>query len=79
MSIGVTFPNRLGGGGNGRKVLKQGCNFWKMIGGAERRKYAQDTIKILMGTDFTSDLAHFLHHIGGAQLCIGGAEALPKR
>ena len=58
---------------------EQGCNFWKLIGGAERGKDAQGTIKILMDTDFTSDLAHFLHNIGGAQLNIGGNEALPKR
>ena len=32
-----------------------------------------------MDTEFTSNLAHFLHNIGGAQLNIGGAEALPKR
>ena len=49
------------------------------MGGAEREKYAQGTIKILMDTDFTSDLAHFLHNIRGAQLNIGGGEALPKR
>ena len=50
-----------------------------MIGGAERGKYAQGGIKILMDTDFFSHLDHFLHSIGGAQLNIGGAEALPKR
>ena len=32
-----------------------------------------------MSTDFTSDLTHFLHNIVGAQLNIGGAQALPKR
>ena len=60
-------------------VLKdrgQGCNFRKLIGGAERGKDAQGTIKILMDTEFTSDLAHFLHNIGGAQLNIGGTELL---
>ena len=31
----------------------QGCNFWKLFGGAERRKDAQGTIKILLDTDFT--------------------------
>ena len=36
------------------------------------------TIKILLDTDFTSYLAHFLHNIVGAQLNIGGAQALPK-
>ena len=29
------------------------------------------TIKILMDADFTSDLAHFLHNVGGAQVNIG--------
>ena len=57
----------------------QGCNFWKLIGGAERGKDDQGTIKILMGTDFTSYLVHFLHNIGGAQLNIGGAQALSQR
>ena len=42
-------------------------------------KDAQGTIKILLDTDFTSDLDHFLHTIVGAQLNIGGAQALPKR
>ena len=49
------------------------------MGGAEKGKDVQGTIKILLGTDFTSDLAHFLHNIVGAQLNIGGAQALPKR
>ena len=61
-------------------TLNQGCNFWNLIGGTERGKDAQgSTIKILLDTDFTSDLAHFLHNIVGAQLNIGGAQALPKR
>ena len=34
-------------------------------------------IKNLLDTDFTSDLAHFLHNIVGAQLNIGGAQAIP--
>ena len=58
---------------------RQGCNFWKLIGGAERGKDAQGTIKILLDTDFTSDLAHFLHSIRGAQLNIGDAQALLER
>ena len=41
----------------------QGCNFWKVIGGAERGKYAQGTINIFLDTDFTSDLARFFHNI----------------
>ena len=41
--------------------------------------HAQGTIKILLNTDFTSDLAHFLHNIVGAQLNIAGAQALPNR
>ena len=57
----------------------QGCNFWKLIGGAERGKDAQGTIKILLNMDFTSYLAHFLHSIVGAQLNIEGAQVLPKR
>ena len=36
------------------------------------------TIKILLDTDFTSDLAHFLHNIVGAQLNIGGCSGTPK-
>ena len=51
--------------------LSQGYNFWKLIGGAERGKDAQGTIKILLNTDFTSDLTHFLHNIVGVQLNIG--------
>ena len=47
--------------------------------GSERGKDAQGTIKILLDTDFTSYLAHFLHNIVGAQLNIRGAQALPKR
>ena len=58
--------------------LHQGCNFWKLIRGAERGKDAQGTIKILLDMDFTSDLAHFLHDIAVAQLNIGGAQA-PQR
>ena len=50
-----------------------------MLGGAERGKDAQGAIKILLDTDFTSDLAQFLYNIGGAQLNIRGALALPKR
>ena len=52
----------------------QGCNFWKLIGGAERGKDAQGNIKILLDADFTSDLAHFLCNIVGAQLNIGAAQ-----
>ena len=62
-----------------RKRSHQGCNFWKLIVGAEWGKDAQGTIKILLNTNFTSDLAHFLQNIVGAQLNIGGAQALPKR
>ena len=57
----------------------QGFNFWKLIEGAERGKDAQGTIKILMDTDSTSYLTHFLHNIVGAQLNFGGAQALLKR
>ena len=57
----------------------QGCNFWKLIGGAERGKDAQGTTKILLDTDLTSDLTHILRNIVGAKLNIGGALALPKR
>ena len=57
---------------------EQGCNFWKLIGGAERGKFAQGTIKIFLNTDFTSNLARFLHNIVGAQLNIGGVRALPE-
>ena len=53
-------------------------NFWKLFEGGERGKDAQGTIKILMDTDFASDLAHFLRNIGGAQLNIGVAEALQR-
>ena len=35
--------------------------------------------KVLLDTDFTPDLPHFLHNIVGAQLNIGGAQALPKK
>ena len=59
--------------------MVQGCNFWKLIGGAERGQRAEGTIKILQETDFTSDLVHSLHNILGAQLNIEGAQALPKR
>ena len=37
------------------------------------------TIKILIGTDFSSNLTRFLVNVKGAQLNIGGAEALRKR
>ena len=50
-----------------------------MIGGAERGKDAQGTTKILLNTDFTSDLAHFFHSIVGGQPNVGGAQTLPKR
>ena len=50
-----------------------------MVGGAERGKFAQGTIKILLGADFTSDLTQFLHNIADVQLNIRGAPALPKR
>ena len=61
----------------------QDCNFWKLVGGAERGKYAQGrylpTIKSLLDTGFTSYLTHFLHNSVGAQLNIGSAQALTKR
>ena len=49
----------------------QGCNFWKLIGGAERGNMLKVPSKSFMATDFTSDLTHFLHNIVGAQLNIG--------
>ena len=61
------------------KGHSQGCNFWKLIGGAERGNDAQGAIKILLDTDFISDLAYFPHNTMGAQLNIGGAQALSKR
>ena len=71
-----------GGGGGGERPGRQGCNFWKLIGSAERGKDAQCmyvlTSKILLDTNFTSTLTHFLHSIGGALLNIGGAQALPR-
>ena len=36
-------------------------------------------MKILMNTNFTPDLTHFLAKNRGAELNIGGAEALSKR
>ena len=45
--------------------------FRKLIGDAERGKDAQGTIKILMDTNFTLDLAHIHDNIEGAQLNIG--------
>ena len=57
----------------------QGCNFWKLIGGAERGNMLKVPSKSFMETDFTSYLINFLRNIVGAQLNIGGAQALPKR
>ena len=37
----------------------------------EEKMLKVHTIKILMDADFTSDLAHFLYNIGGAQSNIG--------
>ena len=50
------------------------CNFSKSIGGGggQRVKSAQGTIKVMLKSDFSSDLIHFLAIIGG-----GGG--LPKR
>ena len=59
--------------------VEKGCNSWELIGGAERGKGVQGTIKILLDTDFTSDFVHFLHNIVGAQLNIGSVQALPRR
>ena len=52
-------------------LLQHRCNFSKPIEGAQRVKSAQDTIKILMKSDFSSDLTPFLT-INGAQPIIGG-------
>ena len=43
-------------------------------GGTQRMKNVQGTVKILIKSDFSSDLTRFLAIIGG-----GGARALPKR
>ena len=68
------------------RIVCSGLNFWKLVGGAQREKDAQGTIKNLLDTDFISDLAHFFHNIVSAQLNIvsaqlniGSAQALPNR
>ena len=54
------------------------CNFSKSIGGRQRAKSAQDTIKIMMESDFSSNLTPFLTNIGGLNPRLGG-RALPKK
>ena len=39
-------------GNNKQKSSAQDCNFWKLNGSAESGKDAQDTIKIILNTDF---------------------------
>ena len=56
---------RRGGGGPSCPAVQHRCNFSKSIGGPQGVKSAQGTIKILLKSDFSSGLTHFLAIIGG--------------
>ena len=54
-------------------------NDWGVVRGEKILKVPSNSLCIHLPTDFTSDFTRFLANNGGAQLNIGGAEALTKR